>query len=56
MQDNIYAASVRNNVCMGDEVNEDRLIYVLDKAGEGTHEYLINLLGGYYKLFQAQFE
>lgn len=30
---NIYAASIRNNVCMGDEVNECRLIYALDKAG-----------------------
>lgn len=30
---NIYAASVRNNVCMGDEIDEDRLIYALDKAG-----------------------
>ena len=30
---NIYAASVKNNVCMGDKVNEDRLIHALDKAG-----------------------
>lgn len=30
---NIYAASVRNNVCMGDEIDEGRLIYALDKAG-----------------------
>lgn len=30
---NIYAASVRNNVCMGDEIDEDRLIHALDKAG-----------------------
>lgn len=30
---NIYAASVRNNVCMGDEIDEDRLIYALKKAG-----------------------
>lgn len=102
----VYAASVRNNMCMGDEVKEDRLIHALDKAGlsdsikdldaqltrefeilkektvifishrlssvtacdkiifmdhgkileEGTHEYLMNMQGGYYKLFQAQFE
>lgn len=30
---NIYAASVRNNVCMGDKIDEDRLIHALDKAG-----------------------
>ena len=30
---NIYSTSIRNNVCMGDEVDEDRLAYALNRAG-----------------------
>lgn len=30
---NIYATSIRKNVCMGDDVDEDRLLYALEKAG-----------------------
>lgn len=30
---NIYATSIRNNVCMGDDMDEDRLLDALNKAG-----------------------
>ena len=30
---NIYATTIRNNVCMGDDMDEDRLLDALNKAG-----------------------
>lgn len=30
---NIYAASIRDNVCMGEEMDEEKLVCALDKAG-----------------------